>query len=745
MTKTMPKPPRNSAKAVVLSPPGVRRELQCTNDAEAIDKKTLIPLPKHVPRLSTQLSQATVTLIPSDAEPTTREEDSPSSTNAVCSDSQESSRSQPLEQGPDLNRPQGLAEQTDRPSSGMSEAAAPRIPQTRSRQSETQGSSAMYSTISDTESELSSDWQTAQRRRTRKRQAKLRSSQLDAITPAATIQNVTPSGNTPLQHQVHNTERTPTPPTTNTYMTDVVNGVIPAIVINKGFQGNLAPLNREFTTKFTPHAMVCRLVRDGTAVHLSRRVDYNNLLKFFNEKRVPFHILADNGKTLKIVIRGVPSDLGETEVAEALKAEGYEPLMVNNIKGRNGHPYPMYLITLPDNVQNKSIYQLRGLCHYVVRVENQRGKPPVQCRNCQKFLHKSNECNAPPCCRLCAGEHPAWECGLTRNEPRCCANCYGEHPADSIVCSFRRAAINATEKQMRLQERNQPPIHTTNVNPRPHTPPIRNNQHQQTTQRTRTPPAQNTQQQQTTLTSPGPDYSTVVARASVHAPSAHTQNTQPNQNTRTTGVTETQEFARNELRRMQREIQQSEVRDLRREAMGTADRRKEPRSENAPHSPRRRRESGNRSHIDKELQTLKRQIQEQQRQLQAQHKKLLEQQNQLTQWQAQLKAEAERLREKEQQLENGLITQNPQFHQQESDRWHPRLGYRFSKRAGEAAKALRLANPEPIVPRLLDGFYEAHELLRRNPVMNTLPEAMMALLGHIVGAYEPQHTGQQHG
>ena len=201
-----------------------------------------------------------MTLIPSDTEPTNRgadspspthaanttgEEDSPSSTNTVFSDSQESSRSQPLEHRPDsnLNRPQGLAKQTDRPSSGMSEAAAPRISQTRIRQTETHGSS-MYSTISDTESELSSAWQTAQRRRTKKRQAKPRPSQLDAITPAVTTRNQTPSGNSPSQQPTHN-PRTPTPPIANTYMTDVVNGVIPAIVINKGFQGNLAPINRD--------------------------------------------------------------------------------------------------------------------------------------------------------------------------------------------------------------------------------------------------------------------------------------------------------------------------------------------------------------------------------------------------------------------------------------------------------------------------------------------------------------------
>ena len=264
----MTKRPHTRANPLVLTPPGIRTELQCTNDAEAIDHKTLLPLPKHVLRRSTQQSQATVTLIPSDTEPTnrgpdspspthaantTREEDSPSSMNAVFSDSQESSRSQPLEHRSDSksNRPQGLAKQTDRPSSGMSEAAAPRTSQTRIRQSETHGSS-MYSTISDTEPELSSAWQTAQRWRTKKRQAKPRPSQQDAITPAAPIRNQTTSGNSPSQQQTQNTHRTPTPPIANTYMTDVVNGVIPAIVINKGFQGNLAPLNREFTTKFTP-------------------------------------------------------------------------------------------------------------------------------------------------------------------------------------------------------------------------------------------------------------------------------------------------------------------------------------------------------------------------------------------------------------------------------------------------------------------------------------------------------------
>ena len=132
------------------------------------------------------------------------------------------------------------------------------------------------------------------------------------------------------------------------------------IVIKRQYMGNMAQLNAEFKANHQPYSLFCPLVTTRTSIHPQN--DYKNLIKFLEEKQVPFHILPENGKVLNLVIRGIPNEVDEQMVHEALQAKGFEPLKTNNVKSNTGHPYPMFAVTISDSVQNRSIYNLSGLC-----------------------------------------------------------------------------------------------------------------------------------------------------------------------------------------------------------------------------------------------------------------------------------------------------------------------------------------------------------------------------------------------
>ena len=129
MTKTMPKPPYRpkNANVITMSPAGVSRTLDFSGNAPNVSTPTIIPVPNHVPRVlqntqqtsqnqnteqtTQQGTQQTITLINSDVDSPNHQEDSPSSTNAVFSDSQASNKSVTLNQRPNpknMTHPTGL-------------------------------------------------------------------------------------------------------------------------------------------------------------------------------------------------------------------------------------------------------------------------------------------------------------------------------------------------------------------------------------------------------------------------------------------------------------------------------------------------------------------------------------------------------------------------------------------------------------------------------------------------------------
>ncbi|GFT43885.1 nucleic-acid-binding protein from transposon X-element [Trichonephila clavipes] len=122
--------------------------------------------------------------------------------------------------------------------------------------------------------------------------------------------------------------------------------------------------------------------------------------------------MADN-KQLKAVIRGLPTDYDQKEIASELKGFG------------------------PQEKRGKQA-DFSDHEHWVFRVviEPLKGSSsmPPQCYRCQEFYHHSRLCNRAPKCLKCSGSHITADCKKSMKSPAKCANCGGPHPANFSGC-----------------------------------------------------------------------------------------------------------------------------------------------------------------------------------------------------------------------------------------------------------------------------------------------------------------------
>ena len=129
------------------------------------------------------------------------------------------------------------------------------------------------------------------------------------------------------------------------------------IIIKREYEGNIGQLCTRFKEVHGADTIQCKLVRGGTAVHLSRRLDYLNLLKYLKARKVPYRLLEEQIKTLSVVAKGIPQNTDVAEIIDDLKTKGIEPIKVTNVRAKNGYPYPIFAIDLPDTAESREIYK----------------------------------------------------------------------------------------------------------------------------------------------------------------------------------------------------------------------------------------------------------------------------------------------------------------------------------------------------------------------------------------------------
>ncbi|GFV83518.1 nucleic-acid-binding protein from transposon X-element [Trichonephila clavipes] len=179
-------------------------------------------------------------------------------------------------------------------------------------------------------------------------------------------------------------------------------------------------------------------------------LEHRKLQSFLAVKKMRSHTLkmADN-KQLKAVIRGLPTDYDQKEIASELKGFGFEPSHISILRNRKTNSnMPLFLVVLKKNEENKQIFQITNIGFFRVVIEPLKGSSmPPQCYRCQEFYHHSRLCNRAPKCLKCSGSHLTADCKKSMKSPAKCANCGGPHPPNFSGCPSNPVNRKQQKKQ----------------------------------------------------------------------------------------------------------------------------------------------------------------------------------------------------------------------------------------------------------------------------------------------------------
>ncbi|GFV62655.1 nucleic-acid-binding protein from transposon X-element [Trichonephila clavipes] len=152
---------------------------------------------------------------------------------------------------------------------------------------------------------------------------------------------------------------------------------------------------------------------------------YDNLQAFLETTNFRFFsITPKKDRPIKVVIKGLPRDTDTSDIHNDLIEEGFTITKVTQLVGKiTKQKLPVFLISLPRNIHNAKIFDLKKLSFLSVNVEGYDNKGVTQCYSCQKFNHTSDNCRLTPRCLKCGENHQTRECGIHKVEQAFCINC----------------------------------------------------------------------------------------------------------------------------------------------------------------------------------------------------------------------------------------------------------------------------------------------------------------------------------
>ncbi|GFW95247.1 uncharacterized protein TNCV_314491 [Trichonephila clavipes] len=258
----------------------------------------------------------------------------------------------------------------------------------------------------------------------------------DFVFPSKTARPTTP---TPVlqpiavQNSFVNLDQGPEIPADNAEEILTIKPPLPVFLkINNNYRKQLDQLKEKFPD------LKSKTSGKDLKLNLDSHDDHRDLVNFMDEnKDFQFYVLPPKDKKpIKIVIKGLPGCTKPEEIINDLEHQGYSDCSCNQlISKRTKLPLPFYLITLPRNTENQTIFDIKHVGHMQVKIEGYSVKGTTQCFNCN-FFHTAANCHMLPRCLKCGKEHLTKDCEIKdRQENPYCINCeaYG-HTACYTKC-----------------------------------------------------------------------------------------------------------------------------------------------------------------------------------------------------------------------------------------------------------------------------------------------------------------------
>ncbi|KAL4148039.1 hypothetical protein QTP88_002343 [Uroleucon formosanum] len=157
--------------------------------------------------------------------------------------------------------------------------------------------------------------------------------------------------------------------------------------------------------------------------------------------KTEFHTFSlPEERSLKVVLKGIPTDIPTEEVKEELETLGFCLKFIRRF-GTPDKPMPLCLVHITSSEIAKDILLLTSLFYIQISIEPLKSDEPAQCFSCQRFGHGCRNCGHPLRCVKCAGNHSAKDCQKTLDKSHTCCNCGGPHTANFRGCPQYLAQI----------------------------------------------------------------------------------------------------------------------------------------------------------------------------------------------------------------------------------------------------------------------------------------------------------------
>ncbi|GFV75360.1 RNA-directed DNA polymerase from mobile element jockey [Trichonephila clavipes] len=141
------------------------------------------------------------------------------------------------------------------------------------------------------------------------------------------------------------------------------------LFVEKNYKAQMAAITKEFPK------IRSRLTGEFLKLYTDSAEERRMAVQLLKKLKFQFYTIESKAeRPIKVVIKGLPRNTNPEEIKHDLELLGYTPDRVNQLIGRkNKRPLPIFLITLPRDLDNLKLFDLKTLNYLSIRVEGYDG------------------------------------------------------------------------------------------------------------------------------------------------------------------------------------------------------------------------------------------------------------------------------------------------------------------------------------------------------------------------------------